>query len=88
MSFPQTTPSGIKESGLRITCGEFGDFRIDYLDEYEAICETALSRESGPLKGFIDEKNLLRTVTKRKNCQQQKISTVTTMIHYMYCIRV
>jgi hypothetical protein len=24
------------------------DFRSDYLGEYEAICETALARESGP----------------------------------------
>jgi hypothetical protein len=34
----------------------FCDFRIYYLDEYEAICETALARESGPWVGLIDEK--------------------------------
>jgi hypothetical protein len=27
---------------------DFDDFRSDYLGEYEAICETALARESGP----------------------------------------
>jgi hypothetical protein len=27
---------------------DFGDFRIDFLAEYEAICKTALGRESGP----------------------------------------
>jgi hypothetical protein len=27
---------------------DFEDFRSDYLGEYEAICETALARESGP----------------------------------------
>jgi hypothetical protein len=26
----------------------FDDFRSDYLGEYEALCETALVRESGP----------------------------------------
>jgi hypothetical protein len=26
---------------------DFGDFRIEYLDEYEAICETALARGGG-----------------------------------------
>jgi hypothetical protein len=29
---------------------------IYFLGEYEAICETALSRESGPQVGLIDEK--------------------------------
>jgi hypothetical protein len=33
----------------------FDDFRSDYLGEYEAICETALARESGPWMGLIDE---------------------------------
>jgi hypothetical protein len=27
---------------------DFGNFRIDFLGEYEAICKTALGRESGP----------------------------------------
>jgi hypothetical protein len=27
---------------------DFRDFRIDYLGEYDAICETVLDRESGP----------------------------------------
>jgi hypothetical protein len=27
---------------------DFDDFRSDYLGEYEAICETALARESEP----------------------------------------
>jgi hypothetical protein len=27
---------------------DFGYFRTDYLEEYEAICETALAYESGP----------------------------------------
>jgi hypothetical protein len=36
---------------------DFDDFRSDYLGEYEAICETALARESGPWVGLIDEKN-------------------------------
>jgi hypothetical protein len=27
---------------------DFGDFRSDYLGEYDAICKTALARESGP----------------------------------------
>jgi hypothetical protein len=27
---------------------DFDDFRSDYLGEYEAICDTALARESGP----------------------------------------
>jgi hypothetical protein len=26
---------------------DFGDFRIDFLGEYEALCKTALGRESG-----------------------------------------
>jgi hypothetical protein len=30
---------------------------IDFLGEYEAICETALGRESGPKGGLFDEKN-------------------------------
>jgi hypothetical protein len=30
---------------------------IDFLGEYESICETALGRESGPQVGLIDEKN-------------------------------
>jgi hypothetical protein len=29
---------------------DFSDFRIGYLDEYEAICEKALARESGPYR--------------------------------------
>jgi hypothetical protein len=29
---------------------------IDFLGEYEAICETALGRESGPSGGLFDEK--------------------------------
>jgi hypothetical protein len=29
---------------------------IDFLGEYEAICETPLGRESGPLVGLIDNK--------------------------------
>jgi hypothetical protein len=29
---------------------------MDYLDECEAICETALARQSGPWEGLIDEK--------------------------------
>jgi hypothetical protein len=27
---------------------DFGDFRIEFLGEFEAICETALVCESGP----------------------------------------
>jgi hypothetical protein len=27
---------------------DFDDFRSDYLGKYEAICKTALARESGP----------------------------------------
>jgi hypothetical protein len=27
---------------------DFGDFRIEFLGEYEPICETALACESGP----------------------------------------
>jgi hypothetical protein len=27
---------------------DFGDFRIDFLGAYEAICKMALGRESGP----------------------------------------
>jgi hypothetical protein len=39
----------VKTHGLIVTAGsEFGDFRIDYLDEYKSICETVLARESGP----------------------------------------
>jgi hypothetical protein len=35
--------------GLIETAGsDFGDFRIDYHEEYEDICETALARESRP----------------------------------------
>jgi hypothetical protein len=30
---------------------------IDFPGEYEAICETALGRESGPYGGLFDEKN-------------------------------
>jgi hypothetical protein len=30
---------------------------INFLGEYEAICKTALGRESGPQVGLIDEKN-------------------------------
>jgi hypothetical protein len=29
-----------------------GDFRIDYLGEFEAICETASACESGPKDGW------------------------------------
>jgi hypothetical protein len=32
-------------------------FKVDFLGEYEAICKTALGRESGPEGGLIDEKN-------------------------------
>jgi hypothetical protein len=35
----------------------FGEFRIEFLGEFEAICQTALACESGPLGGLIDEKN-------------------------------
>jgi hypothetical protein len=39
----------IQFRGLNETAeSEFGDFRIDFLSEYEAICKTALGRESGP----------------------------------------
>jgi hypothetical protein len=35
--------------GLIETVGpDFGDFRIDFLGEYEAICKPASARESGP----------------------------------------
>jgi hypothetical protein len=33
---------------------------IDFLGEYEAICETALGRESGLQLGLIGEKNVGR----------------------------
>jgi hypothetical protein len=35
---------------------DFGDFRIEFLGEFKAICETALDCESGPQGGLIDEK--------------------------------
>jgi hypothetical protein len=35
----------------------FGDFWIDFLGEYEAICETASARESGRLGGIVWWKN-------------------------------
>jgi hypothetical protein len=35
------------EAGIMDTAGSnFGDFRIDFLGEYEAICETASARKS------------------------------------------
>jgi hypothetical protein len=36
---------------------DFDDFRGDFLGEYEAICETALARESGPYRwGWLMKK--------------------------------
>jgi hypothetical protein len=35
---------------------DFDDFRINYLDEYEAKCKMALARESGPYEELIEEK--------------------------------
>jgi hypothetical protein len=35
---------------------DFVYFRIDFLGEYEAKCETAFGRESEPYVGLIDEK--------------------------------
>jgi hypothetical protein len=35
---------------------DFDDFQSDDLGEYEAISETALTRESGSKVGLIDEK--------------------------------
>jgi hypothetical protein len=29
----------------------FGDFRIEFLGEFAALCKTALARESGPWGG-------------------------------------
>jgi hypothetical protein len=40
-----------------MSASDFGDFRIEFLVECEAIWETAFIRESGPLGGLIDEKN-------------------------------
>jgi hypothetical protein len=35
--------------GLMYTVeADFGDFRIEFLGQFEAICETALACESGP----------------------------------------
>jgi hypothetical protein len=60
--------------GLIETAGSsFGDFRMDYLDECEAICETALARQSGPWEGLIDEK-----------IRGSEIST--TLMHCLYFI--
>jgi hypothetical protein len=36
---------------------DFGDFRSDYLGEYEGIFETGLACYSGTYMGLIDEKN-------------------------------
>jgi hypothetical protein len=35
---------------------DFDDFRLDFLGEYEALCEMALARQLGPLVGLFDEK--------------------------------
>jgi hypothetical protein len=39
--------------------------RLDFVSEYEAICETALTRESGPQEGLFYE-NLV-TLSNKKN---------------------
>jgi hypothetical protein len=36
---------------------DFGDFRSDYLGEYDAICKTVLACQSETYMGLIDEKN-------------------------------
>jgi hypothetical protein len=38
-----------------VSMTNFGDFRIDFLGEDEAICETASVRESGPYWGLFYE---------------------------------
>jgi hypothetical protein len=35
---------------------EIGDFKVEYLREFEAICKKALTRESGAQVGLFDEK--------------------------------
>jgi hypothetical protein len=35
---------------------KIGDFKVEYLREFEAICKKALTRESGAQAGLFDEK--------------------------------
>jgi hypothetical protein len=45
----RTTAKKVGFRGLIDTAeADFGDFRIEFLDEFEAICETALACKSGP----------------------------------------
>jgi hypothetical protein len=37
--------------------GDFDDFQLNFLGEFESIFETALAHESGPKGGLFDEKN-------------------------------
>jgi hypothetical protein len=46
--YPHTIPSLYRKRSLGILDFIFGDFRIDFLGKYDAKCETALGRESGP----------------------------------------
>jgi hypothetical protein len=36
---------------------KIGDFKVEYLREFEAICKKALTCESGAQVGLFDEKN-------------------------------
>jgi hypothetical protein len=38
-------------------CSKVGDFKVEYLREFEAICKKALTRESGAEVGLFDKKN-------------------------------
>jgi hypothetical protein len=44
------------EVSLRPRTPNFTYDYLEYLDEFEAICETALARESWPYGGLFDEK--------------------------------
>jgi hypothetical protein len=41
---------------LKLQKPSFANDYLDLLGEYDAICETALACESGPLKGLFDKK--------------------------------
>jgi hypothetical protein len=45
-------------SGVIDTAGDkIGDFKVEYLREFEAICKKGFTRESGARVGLFDEKN-------------------------------
>jgi hypothetical protein len=50
-NFDPGTSGEIETTGAKI-----GDFKVEYLRQFEAICKKALTRESGAQVGLFDEK--------------------------------